>query len=60
MDRAINKSTENIVSAFEIYKNGSYQNLTKSELPFLLKNFNINSIVKFKEKSSSGNKGVIK
>lgn len=31
MDRAINKSTQQIVSAFEVYKNGSYQNLTKGE-----------------------------
>lgn len=31
MDRAINKSTNKIISAFEIFKNGSYQNLTKGE-----------------------------
>ena len=31
MDFAINKSTDKIISAFEIYKNGSYQNLTKGE-----------------------------
>lgn len=31
MDRAINKTTNKIVSAFEIYKNGSYQNLNKGE-----------------------------
>jgi len=31
MDRAINKSTQQIVSAFEIHNNGSYQNLNKGE-----------------------------
>ncbi len=31
MDRAINKTTNEIVSAFEVYKNGSYQNLNKGE-----------------------------
>jgi len=31
MDRAINKSTDNLVSAFEVFKNGSYQNLDKGE-----------------------------
>ncbi len=31
MDRAINKSTGELVSAFEVFKNGSYQNLTKGE-----------------------------
>ena len=31
MDRAINKETNEIVTAFEVYKNGSYQNLTKGE-----------------------------
>ena len=31
MDRAINKATGNLISAFEVYKNGSYQNLTKGE-----------------------------
>ena len=31
MDRAINKSTKELVSAFDIYKNGSYQNLDKGE-----------------------------
>ena len=31
MDRAINKSTGEIISAFEVHKNGSYQNLTKGE-----------------------------
>jgi len=31
MDRAINKSTGEIISAFEIFKNGSYQNLDKGE-----------------------------
>ncbi len=30
----------------------------EGELPFLLENIDPNSIVKFKEKSSSGNKGV--
>jgi hypothetical protein len=31
MDRAINKSTEKLISAFEVYKNGSYQNLDRGE-----------------------------
>ncbi len=31
MDRAINKSTNKLIDAFEVYKNGSYQNLTKGE-----------------------------
>jgi len=31
MDRAINKSTKELVSAFDIFKNGSYQNLNKGE-----------------------------
>ena len=31
MDRAINKSTGDLISAFEVHKNGSYQNLTKGE-----------------------------
>ena len=31
MDRAINKSTKELISAFDIYKNGSYQNLDKGE-----------------------------
>ncbi len=31
MDRAINKKTDKLTSAFEVYKNGSYQNLTKGE-----------------------------
>lgn len=31
MDRAINKTTGEIVSAFEVYQNGSYQNLIKGE-----------------------------
>lgn len=31
MDRAINKSTGELVSAFEVFKNGSYQNLQKGE-----------------------------
>ena len=31
MDRAINKSTGEVVSAFEVFQNGSYQNLTKGE-----------------------------
>jgi len=31
MDRAINKETKELVSAFDIYKNGSYQNLDKGE-----------------------------
>lgn len=31
MDRAINKSTGELVSAFQIHQNGSYQNLTKGE-----------------------------
>lgn len=31
MDRAINKSTGQLISAFEVYNNGSYQNLTKGE-----------------------------
>ena len=31
MDRAINKTTNKIVSAFEVFKNGSYQNLNKGE-----------------------------
>jgi len=31
MDRAINKNTKVIVSAFEIFKDGSYQNLDKGE-----------------------------
>tara|TARA_Y100000034_G_scaffold20139_1_gene22927 strand:- start:5843 stop:7135 length:1293 start_codon:yes stop_codon:yes gene_type:complete len=29
MDQAINRVTNNIVNAFEVYKNGSYQNLSK-------------------------------
>ena len=31
MDGAINKSTEKVINAFEVFKNGSYQNLTKGE-----------------------------
>jgi hypothetical protein len=31
MDRAINKSTDKIVTAIEVFENGSYQNLTKGE-----------------------------
>lgn len=31
MDRAYNKTTDKTISAFEIYKNGSYQNLKKGE-----------------------------
>jgi len=31
MEFAINKNTNDIVSAFEVYNNGSYQNLTKGE-----------------------------
>jgi hypothetical protein len=31
MDRAINKTTQKVVSAFEVYKNGSYQNLDRGE-----------------------------
>ena len=31
MDRAINKTTNKIISAFEVFKNGSYQNLNKKE-----------------------------
>lgn len=31
MDIAINKSTDRPISAFEVYKNGSYQNLNKGE-----------------------------
>lgn len=31
MDRAINLVTKEVVSAFEVYKNGSYQNLAKGE-----------------------------
>jgi len=31
MDRAINKNTGKLISAFEIFNNGSYQNLTKGE-----------------------------
>ena len=31
MDRAINKETRKLISAFEIFKNGSYQNLDKGE-----------------------------
>jgi len=31
MDRAINKNTGELISAFEVFKNGSYQNLTKGE-----------------------------
>lgn len=31
MDLAINKSTNRLISAFEVYKNGSYQNLDRGE-----------------------------
>ena len=31
MDRAINKSTNKLVNALEVFKNGSYQNLNKGE-----------------------------
>lgn len=31
MDRAINKTTEELVDVFEVFKNGSYQNLSKGE-----------------------------
>ena len=31
MDRAINKSTDNIINALEVFKNGSYQNLDRGE-----------------------------
>ncbi len=31
MDRAINKRTGQLVSAFEVFTNGSYQNLEKGE-----------------------------
>jgi len=31
MDRAINKSTGELISAFEVYNNGSYQNLKRGE-----------------------------
>lgn len=31
MDRAINKSTKELIDAIEVFKNGSYQNLTRGE-----------------------------